>query len=413
MDVSLLTIGTELLKGRIVNTNARFLSARLYAAGFGVNEVRVVGDDRATIVRAISELFRATEIIIASGGLGPTRDDVTKPAACDWAGCRLVTDPQLSESLRALFRRMGYPDIPARSVGQAEVPEGALVLPNPRGTASGLLLEREGKLLFLLPGVPPELEGLLEEQVLPYLTRRFAPARMASRIVRTVGVGESVIAERIEEALSEEERSLLYYYPHGGAVDVVISAPLGGAAAAPPVERVADHVAATLRECCFTRDERGLPEVIGELLTGRGATLAAAESCTGGLLGKQLTEAPGASRFFLGAVVCYSNRLKEKLLEVPAALLERHGAVSEPVARAMAEGALRVTGASHALAVTGIAGPEGGAPDKPVGTVCIALAGPEGVSVRSLRLAGDRAQVRHRAAVKALEILWHSLRAAG
>ncbi|MCE5270203.1 competence/damage-inducible protein A [bacterium] len=410
MDVTILTIGAEILKGRTLNSNAQYISLALNAGGFAVREVRTVDDNDPAILGALEEAFRSVPVIVATGGLGPTRDDVTKSAACRFFNRGLVQDESVMQHLKALFARMGYGCIPKSSLGQALVPEGATVLPNRRGTAPGLLLEEAGWMLFLLPGVPVEMEVLIDEQVVPLLKRRFGGEVRPSAVVRTVGIGESVLAERIEAGLAEADREYLSYYPKGGLVDVVISPPPSLAVAdSGTVERIADHVAAVAAEGVYSRDERDLFQVDGDLLAGRGQRLALAESCTGGWLAKTFTDAPGSSRYLESAVVSYSNAAKSTFLGVEEALIQAHGAVSEPVARAMAEGVRQRAGADYALSLTGIAGPGGGSPEKPVGTVFIALAGPGGTAVRHFSFGGDREQVRWRAVVKAAELLWRTL----
>ncbi|HUU29062.1 MAG TPA: competence/damage-inducible protein A [archaeon] len=411
MDIAILTVGTEILKGRISNTNAQYMAHRLYSSGFNVREIRCVGDEESEIKKTLAGCFSRVNVVISTGGLGPTRDDVTKKAASDFFYTRLVTDQKLSAHLEKLFQRLGYSTFPERSRNQALFPEGARILPNPRGTASGLLLEKNGKLLFLLPGVPVEMRGLLDEEVLPLLTERFAAGRPLTLLVRTVGLGESALAERIENGLSEGERSLLSYYPHGGMVDLVIASPESRPEAEEStVRQVADHVAEHAADYLYARDERSLISVIAELLVSRELKLAVAESCTGGLFSKTITDLPGSSAYFQAGVVSYSNEAKTMFLGVPEQLIREHGAVSEAVAQAMAGGIKERTGANLALAITGIAGPGGGGEGKPVGTVYIALNDSSSqTAVHRLNFTGDREQIRHRSAVKAAEILWRSL----
>ena len=411
MDLILLSIGTEILKGRIANTNAQYMAARLFASGFGVREILSIGDTEEGIISALDECFAKAQVVIATGGLGPTRDDITKAAACRYFGKKLTFDEELFKNLEKFFFSLGYKSFPELSRNQALVPEGAVRLPNPRGTASGILFEEQGKLLFLLPGVPGEMKAMLDEEVLPLLLKRFRSGKPETAIVRTVGLGESLIAERIEKGLSEEELALLGYYPHGGQVDIVISGPPGsGRPAGGVIGRVADHVAAALEGYVFGRDERGLLEVIGAILTDQGKNLTVAESCTGGLLAKRITDIPGSSAWFDSGVVSYSNRAKTVVLGVPSALIEKCGAVSEEVAGAMAEGMRKACPADYALGIPGIAGPAGGTPDKPAGTVFIALAAGAGTQVQKFKFNGDREQVRARSAIKAAEILWRKLK---
>ena len=411
MDVILLSIGTEILKGRIVNTNSHYMASRLYAAGFNVSEIRVVSDRQSQIIDTLKECFDRADIVISTGGLGPTRDDVTKSAACRFFNRQLVFDRKIYDRLEKLFLRIGYQSFPQRSRNQALVPEGAHVMPNPRGTAPGLLIEEGGKLLFLLPGVPTEMKALFDDHVLPFLLGRFRQSEPESALVRTVGLGESTIAERIEEGLSQEEISLLNYYPHGGFVDIVIAETgVGGKLDQGTVDRVAGHVAGAVSDYVYSRDERSLLQVIAGMLTACGKTLAVAESCTGGLLAKKITDLPGSSDWFAAGVVSYSNDSKTALLGVPEALIASHGAVSEEVAESMAQGVRKNCNADYALAITGIAGPTGGNKEKPVGTVYIASAFGESPQASRFNFYGDREQIRHRSVVKACEILWRRLK---
>jgi nicotinamide-nucleotide amidase len=411
MDIVILSIGSELLKGRTVNTNAAYMAARLYAAGFNVVAEHTVADGERLILKAFEHCFAEADFVIATGGLGPTRDDITKAAACKFFGLELEFDKKYYERLEKYFKTVGYTGVPQRSYGQAEVPKGAEVLPNSQGTAPGLWISGGKRTLVLLPGVPREMEYLIDEQVLPRMAGRYAAGSPHSAVVRTVGVGESTIAEQIEQGLSPEEQELLNYYPHGGFVDIVVAAagdvkPVSEAT----VKKVAAHVARVMDRSVYTTDERDIWQVIGDMLQERRHRLAVAESCTGGLLAETITSTPGASAWFAGGAVTYSNDSKTSVLGVPAVLIDTYGAVSDESAMAMARGAGISFGAHWTLAITGIAGPGGGSDEKPVGTVFIALSGPVAEKCDKFSFNGNRAQVRHRSAVKATELLWRALR---
>jgi len=348
--------------------------------------------------------------VISTGGLGPTRDDVTKSAACRFFNRQLVFDRKIYEKLEKFFLSIGYKSFPERSRNQALVPEGAHVIPNERGTAPGLLIEEGGKMLFLLPGVPQEMKALFDEHMLPLLMDRFQRDSPESAIVRTVGLGESVIAQRIEKGLSEEEISLLNYYPHRGFVDNVIAQSRAAGNVEPvTVGRVAGHVASVLKDYVYTTDERDLLQVIAGMLTAGSKKLAVAESCTGGLLAKKITDLPGSSTWFAAGVVSYSNESKTRFLGVSESLILSHGAVSEEVVKSMAEGVRKSCNTDYALAITGIAGPTGGSEEKPVGTVYIAVSSTESTNAQKFHFNGDREQIRHRGVIKACEILWRRL----
>jgi len=405
MKLEVVTIGTELVLGLTPDTNAADLGRALAAAGAEIVRHVSVPDRPAAIRAAIADALERTGFVIATGGLGPTRDDMTKVEVAALFGKPLQLDEGILRSLEARFRRLGRP-MPAVNRTQAEVPEGAIVLPNPRGTAPGLWLEDgRGRVAVLLPGVPSEMRGLLVEEVLPRLAQRMDGRRVVlSRTLRTTGVPESALAERIGPVEDAIAPLTLAYLPSIDGVDLRLTA-----WSLPPdeAERRLAEAAAGLRtrleEHYYGQDSADLAAVVLDLL--RGQRLAVGESCTGGLVAARLTAVPGASDVFVGGVVAYANGVKTDLLDVPVATLEAHGAVSEEAVRAMAEGAQRRFAANAAIAVTGIAGPGGGSPEKPVGTVW--LAARLGASTRAVKrvFPGERGEIRARAAQAALDLL--------
>jgi nicotinamide-nucleotide amidase len=403
--LEVVTIGTELLLGQIVDTNAAELGRALAGAGAEVVRHTSVADRPEAIRAAVAEALERTGFVITTGGLGPTRDDMTKREVAALLGKSLQMDERVLESLEERFRRLGR-TMPAVNRTQAEVPAGATVLPNPRGTAPGLWVEDNGRVVVMLPGVPSEMRGLLAEEVLPRLAARTPGSVVRSRTVRTTGIAESALAERVGPIEEEIAPLTLAYLPSVEGVDLRVTAwslPAGeanrrlAAALEPLRERAGEH--------WYGDDAADLAATVLEQLRRRQARLVAAESCTGGLLGGRLTAVPGASDVFMGGVVAYDDGVKRGTLDVPAELLDKHGAVSEPVVRAMAEGVQRRFAADAALAVTGIAGPTGGTPDKPVGTVWLAArSGSDARAVKRI-FPGDRAEVRARAAQAALDLL--------
>ena len=405
MKVEVVTIGTELLLGQILDTNAAELGRALAAAGVEVVRHSSVADRPEVIRAAVTDALERTGFVITTGGLGPTRDDMTKREVAAVFGKALALDETVLRSLEDRFRRLGRA-MPAVNRTQAEVPEGATVLPNPRGTAPGLWVEAEARVVVMLPGVPSEMRGLLAEEVLPRLAARSSGRVVRSRSVRTTGMAESALAERVG-AIEEEIAPLtLAYLPSVEGVDLRVTA--WGLHEAEAERRLA-QVAARLRERAgehaYGADGADLAAVVLDQLRARKARLVVAESCTGGLLGGRITAVPGASSVFIGGVVAYDDVVKSGMLDVPPELLEQYGAVSEQVVSAMAEGVQRQFAVDAALAITGIAGPTGGTPEKPVGTVW--LAARFGAQTRALKriFPGDRGEIRARSAQAALDLL--------
>jgi nicotinamide-nucleotide amidase len=410
MNLELLTIGTELLLGFTVDTNGAELARAAAAVGVRVVRRESVGDDAEAIRSAVGEALARTGAVLTTGGLGPTRDDLTKQVVADLFEKRLRFDEQVWADVVERFARLGRVPAPSNRT-QAEVPDGAVVLRNRWGTAPGLWIEGPRGLVIMLPGIPAEMRNLMAHEVAPRLAARGNGGVIRSRTVRTTGVAESSLAERLGEIEREVAPLTLAYLPGFDGVDLRLSA--WELPAAQADERLRAGVAllrARAGEAAYGEDDEDLAAVVLERARARGIALGTAESCTGGLLGGRLTEIPGSSDVFMGGVVCYSNELKTKLLGVDPGLIAADGAVSESVARALALGAVRVIGVSLAASVTGIAGPGGGTPAKPVGTVWIGVAEGESVEARRLQIPGDRHNVRVRAAQAALAMLDRRLR---
>ena len=414
MKLEVVAIGTELLLGQVVDTNAAELGRALAAAGVEVVRHTAVADRPEAIRAAVAEALARTGVVITTGGLGPTRDDVTKAAVAPLFGAALRLDPTVLRALEERFRRLGRA-MPALNRSQAEVPEGATVLPNPRGTAPGLWLEdAQGRVVIMLPGVPSELRGLLVEEVLPRIAARSSGLVVRSRTVRTTGVAESALAERVGAIEERLVPLTLAYLPSLEGVDLRVTA---WRLREEEADRLLSSAAGALRERAgadaYGEDDADLAAVVLAALRARGSRFVIAESCTGGLLASRITAVPGASDVFIGGVVAYDNVVKTGTLAVAPALLEQHGAVSEAVVNAMAQGAQRQFAVEAAIAVTGIAGPAGGTPEKPVGTTW--LAARLGSEARTLtrRFSGDRGEIRARAAQAALDLLRRLISASG
>ncbi|WP_019634004.1 competence/damage-inducible protein A [Actinomadura atramentaria] len=371
MRVELLTVGDELLLGDVVNGNAAWLGRRLADHGVDVTRSVVVGDELDVIVAAVESALGRADVVITTGGLGPTYDDLTRDALARAAGVELVRDPALERRLRERVAAAGR-ELQPMALRMAEVPVGARVLPNSAGSAPGLRIELGGGTVYALPGVPYEMRTLVDELVLPELERRAGLPSVARRTLRTAGVWESVIAGRLADVERMAGVSLAYL-PSPSEVKVRITA-----AGDRPEALLADverTVRDLLGDCVYGAGEEGLDRVVHGLLAERGATVATAESLTGGLIGGELTRMPGSSATYAGGVVAYATELKHRLLGVPAELLAEHGAVHPEVAARMAAGVRDRLGADYGLAVTGVAGPES-QDGRPVGTVYVAVAGP-------------------------------------
>lgn len=405
-----MTIGTELLLGHTVDTNAAELGRVLAAAGVEVVRRTTVPDRPKAIADAVRAALERTGFVLATGGLGPTKDDMTKKVVADLFGKALYLDEGLLKALEARFKRLARGPMPAVNRNQAEVPEGATVLPNPRGSAPGLWIEDAGRVVILLPGVPSEMRGLLVEEVLPRIVARQGKdggARVVrSRTLRTTGVSESALAERVGSLEDSLAPLSLAYLPSFEGVDLRLTA---WSVLPEEADRLlasgGDRLKKELGDHYYGEEDTLLAATVLDLLKANGKTLAVAESCTGGMVGARLTAVPGASAVFVGGVIGYDDAVKREQLGVPSEVLEQHGAVSEESARAMAAGAARVFRSSCAIAVTGVAGPGGGTPEKPVGTVWLAVLVDGNTTALKRTFPGSREEIRGRSAQTALDLL--------
>jgi len=406
---AIVTVGDELLLGETVDTNAAWLGRELARWGLPVVRRYTVGDDHRAIAEALDAALEAAELVIVTGGLGPTPDDVTKEVVAERLGRALRLDLELLARLEERFRSRGYERLPPTNRSQAEVPEGALVLANPQGTAPGLVLDAGPATVVLVPGVPREMQAIFRGELQAVLRERFglraAPVHM--RLIHTTGVPESLLSELVTDHLPRDMGPVsLAFLPDLRGVDLRLTARgVDEAGARAAFDRIEEALAPVLNECRFDAESGDLAETVSHLLFSSGRRLAVAESCTGGLIAERMTARAGASAVFRGGVVAYDDSVKQSLAGVRQADLEREGAVSEVVARQLAMGIAERLETEAGLGVTGIAGPGGGTPDKPVGTVWIAAALDGVVEARLLRLAGDRQAIRERAAQEALSLL--------
>jgi nicotinamide-nucleotide amidase len=407
VQIELINTGAELLVGRVLNTHQQWLCRKLSDLGYEVSRQCCVPDSSTQIQTAVRESLARAELVIMTGGLGPTSDDLTRDCIAQLLGRSLILHPATLEWIEKFFASRKRP-MPVSTRVQALVPEGATVLPNPNGTAPGLAIPAgtDGKWLILLPGPPRELRPMFTDFVVPILRREFPlPTKFLCRNFKTTGLGESVVEEKIAGPLQNlVSRGLeIAYCARVGEVDVRLAA--RGSSAAALIEEGEQVVRALLGTVVFGLDDDSLESTVIKLLTARNQTLAVAESCTGGYLSHRLTNVPGASAVFLGGGITYSNGAKQELLGVAAESLREHGAVSRQVAREMAEGVRGRLKADYALAVTGIAGPGGGTAEKPVGTAFVALASKEGTTVQLQYNPTDRETFKFVTSQRALDLI--------
>ena len=406
MKADIITIGDEILIGQIVDTNSVWMAQRLGEIGLSVRRKYSIGDRREEIVSAVEESLKASEVVLITGGLGPTKDDITKKVLADIFHSTLVRHEETYERVERMMTARGI-EFNELNKSQALVPECCTVLPNHKGTAPGMWFERDGRVVVSLPGVPFEMEHLMTESVLPRLKAHFNLQSVVHRTAITYGLAESMMAERI----AEWEDSLpdylhLAYLPSPSQLRLRLSAyDVDAEQAAREIDARFEALMPLLGEYFVGWESDTLQSVVAHILTTRGETLAAAESCTGGALSAKFTAMSGASDYFWGAVVSYDNSVKENVLGVSHEDIETYGAVSEQVARQMAEGVRRVCGTTYGVATTGIAGPSGGSEEKPVGTVWMAVAGPNGTVAQKKVHGRLRAQNIDRASSAAINLL--------
>jgi nicotinamide-nucleotide amidase len=414
MTCGVLSIGTELTRGELVNTNSAWLAGTLTDLGFDVVEQCTVDDDKTRIIAALDRLARAAKVVVCTGGLGPTTDDLTAAAVAGALGVPLERDEVSVDHIRRRFEKLGR-TMSESNAKQADFPEGAAVLPNPIGTAPGFSVEVRGARAFFLPGVPREMQRMFDEQVVPRI-REIAPNDSHQIRYRTFGLPESVVGEKLAAVEGAFPGVTLGYRAHFPEIEVKVLARAGAggkAAAIDLAERASADVRAALGDVIYGQGDDTFAGVVGRALRTRSWTLAVAESCTGGLVGHLLTKEPGASDFLLLDAVTYANSSKQAVLGVDEDVLRGHGAVSAEVATSMADGARRLVGADCALAITGIAGPTGGTESKPVGLVYLAVSTAKGTVVKEHRFPGERHWIQTLAAYAGLAMVREACRSCG
>jgi len=405
MKAEIIAVGSELLTPDRVDTNSLYLTEELNKLGIEVVRKTIVGDNRDLLAEAFRDALERVRLILASGGLGPTEDDLTRETVAELLHRRLILNESILHYIEGRFRQLGR-EMPTVNVRQAMVPEGAEVMENPRGSAPGLWLEDQGRSIALLPGPPRELKPMYLEQVLPRLEKRRSGVRMFHRELRVAGLGESALEQRINSIYTRHADVNTTILAAPGEIQIHLRMWTDNAdQAKKTLDEIVQGFELALTDRIYSKDGSSMEEVIARLLTVNKATISAAESCTGGLLAERLTSIPGSSSYFLGGVVCYSNDLKTAWVQVPTELLQSKGAVSSEVAVALADGIRRSAGSTLGVGITGIAGPGGGSEEKPVGTVHIALSHAGGVKERSVRFPGDREAIRWHASQLALDMV--------
>lgn len=408
MIAEIVSVGTELLMGQIVNTDAQFIASHLAPLGYRALYQVTVGDNPARLAGVVQSALARADVVLFTGGLGPTDDDLTKETVAQALGLEVAVVPEEEARLRAYFASRGKEMTP-NNLKQARFPTGSIILPNPNGTAPGCIMEADGKAAILMPGPPRELYPMFHDHVLPYLEKR-SGVRLHSRELRIFGMGESELTYRLRDLIAAQTNPTIAPYVKTSEVTLRVTAQCQDDAEGERlVAPVIDAILARLGSIVYSTNGESLPALCVRLLLRQGATLAVAESCTGGMLASSIVDIPGCSACFLEGAVTYANGAKVRRLGVSEGTLATDGAVSLACAQQMAEGLRAATGATYALATTGIAGPDGGTPEKPVGLVYVALAGPGRTEVRKLCLSGDRTRIRTAATLHALDLLRRSL----
>lgn len=405
MDAEIITIGDEIITGHTVDTNGAFIAAALLTIGLNVRFRTSVGDTPDDMEEAFQLALKRAQVVITTGGLGPTDDDITKRSIVKVFKRNLIFHEEILEDIKARYLQRGI-EMPAINQNQALLPQGATLFPNATGSAVGICINERGKIFISLPGVPAEMKQIVTDEVLPYLRERFRDEVFAVTKLRTTGIFESRLHEMIKPNLKLESGVKLAYLPSYTGVDLrVIARARTQAEADEKMQTLVRYLETTVGKYIYGRDLDTLVSVVGQLLIDNDKTLAVAESCTAGMVGAAMTSIPGSSTYFLGGILAYANDVKVNELGVSRDTLDQHGAVSEATALAMAVGCRKKFGSDYALAITGVAGPDGGTAEKPVGTVWIGLASAHNTIARLFQLSGRREVVRQRAVACAIELL--------
>lgn len=403
---SVITIGDELLIGQTVDTNSAWIAQEMNKLGIWVRRRVAVGDRKEEIITALEEESKGSQVILITGGLGPTADDITKPLLCAYFGGKLIVDQQALANVRNIFENILKRPLIERNLKQAEVPDVCTVIQNKRGTAPGMWFEKDGVIFVSMPGVPHEMKGMMTGYVIPALQSHFSLNPVLHRTLLTAGIGESFLAERIaliESALPHDIK--LAYLPNYGMVRLRLTATGDRDGLEADLEQRFTNLKEALADVLVTDKDIPMEQVVGDLLRKKNKTLGTAESCTGGFIAHMVTSVPGSSSYYIGSVVSYDNAVKRNILGVSGATLESYGAVSRETATEMVKGALNVLGTDYVLVTTGIMGPDGGTPEKPVGTVWIGLGSAKKIETYSFHFRFDRKRNMELTAISGLNAL--------
>lgn len=406
----LVFVGTELLLGQIINTNAAYLGENLAGLGVDLFHSCVVGDNLDRISSTIRTALSRSDLIIMTGGLGPTFDDITREGISETIDRELVYDPQIMAEIEEHFKRVSHPILPIHRRQAYVFSSGCQVAPNPIGSAPGLIVEVDGKWIIAMPGVPREMKRMCEDTIFPWIAERVGETVIKSKVMKVCGMGESMVANALHDIVESLTNPTIAFLAKPNEVSVRITAKASDSDMADKMlNTVAGQIRAELNDNIFSEDNHTMEQVIGSLLLERNSTLALAESCTGGLVSDRITDISGSSEYYLGGVLAYSNQVKMDLLGVSSDSLEQYGAVSSSVAIQMAQGVRNLIKADYGIGITGIAGPTGATPQKPVGLVHMALASPKEAYSKEHRFYGDRKMVKRRASQMALDMLRREL----
>jgi len=406
MDAEIISIGNEILCGKIIDTNANYIINKLEDINLYVRHVSAVGDDEKELIDLLKAAFERSRVIITTGGLGPTEDDITFQSIARAFNLKLVKYQEAEEHMIKILNRIRV-DISESNFKQAYLPEGSFCILNSYGTAPAMILEKDSRVIVALPGVPLEMKNLMTDKIIPFLQQRFpAVQNKQSRIIRISGLGESTVNDKIKDFIYENKHLNIGIYASPEDIQIQLNA-IGKTSreSITILDKATEQLKDILGDYIFGFNQQSLEEIIGIMLKEKGLTLAVAESCTGGMLGEIITSIPGSSDYFKGGIISYDGEIKEKLLRVPRETMIKYGQVSEQVARAMAQGVRKQCLSDIGISITGIAGPGGGSPAKPVGLVYIALADERQTIVQAHQLRKDRHTIRLRSARRALNIL--------